>query len=146
MPAQRTDPYLANRFQVALEIDGVIQAGFSECSGLSVETEIEERREGGVNSYVHRLPRGVKQGNIVLKRGLTDSDQLWKWHQEIVAGNVKTARNLSIVLLSPLGEERWRWNVERAYPVKWSGPEFKADGSTIAIEALELVHHGISKG
>lgn len=146
MPVERKDPYLSNRFQIVLELDGVVEAGFQECSGLVVETEVEERKEGGLNSSVHRFPRGVKFSNLVLKRGLTDSDKLWQWHQEIVGGNVKLAKNLSVVLLDSTGQEKWRWNIDRAFPSKWSGPEFKADGGAVAIEALEIVHHGISKG
>jgi phage tail-like protein len=142
---ERKDPYLNNRFRVALEIDGVVEAGFSECAGLVVETEVEERREGGLNQYAHRLPKGSKVANLVLKRGLTDSERLWKWHQDLVSGKVK-AVNLSVILLDSAGAERWRWNVKDAYPAKWMGPELKADASAVAIETLELVHHGITKG
>lgn len=144
MAVERKDPYLANRF--VLEIEGIAEAAFSECSGLVVETEVEERREGGLNGYAHRLPKGSKLTNIVLKRGMTDSDRLWNWHQEIVAGNVKTAETLSVVLLDATGAEQWRWNLWKAYPTKWAGPELKADGNAVAIETLELVHHGITKG
>ena len=136
------DPYLATRFKI--ELKGIVEAGFSECTGLAVETEIEERREGGVNDYLHRLPRGSKYTNIVLKRGITESDVLWKWHQNIVAGKVEM-KKLSVVLLDSTGEERWRWDVDGAFPVKWQGPDLKADGSGVAIETLEIAHHGISK-
>ena len=143
MATERKDPYLGNRFQV--EIDGVVEAGFSECSGLVIETEVEDRREGGLNDYAHRLPKGSRFVNLVLKRGLTDSEQLWKWHQDIVAGKVER-RSVSVVLLDSLGEERWRWNLREAFPTKWVGPELKSDGSLVAVETLELAHHGLSKG
>lgn len=139
----RNDPYLSNRFQV--EIDGVVEAGFSECSGLSVETETEDRREGGLNQFVYRLPKGCKHVNVVLKRGLTDSEQLWRWHREVVDGKL-TLRAISVVILDSEGKERWRWNLRDAYPSKWVGPQLKADGNLVAIETLELVHHGISRG
>jgi phage tail-like protein len=143
MATERKDPYLGNRFQV--EIQGVVEAGFSECSGLVIETEVEERREGGLNEYAHRLPKGSRFVNLVLKRGLTDSEGLWKWHQDVVAGKVER-RSVSVVLFDSLGEERWRFNLREAFPAKWVGPELKADGSLVAVESLELVHHGISKG
>jgi phage tail-like protein len=133
------DPILANRF--LLEIDGIAEAGFSECTGLVIETEIEERREGGINGYIHRLPRGTKFTNVVLKRGMTNSALVWEWHQEIVAGFI-SMRNISVVLLSRAGDAVWRWDIERAFPIKWSGPDLKADGNGVAIEALEMVHHG----
>jgi|SRR2546426_5116034 len=145
MATDRKDPFLANRFTVALEIDGVVQASFSECSGLVAEIEIEERREGGMNGFVHKLPRGTKYSNLVLKRGVTGSDHLWKWHQSAVDGDVQE-KNLSIALFDSTGTERWRWNLERAVPVKWTGPDFKSDGNAVAIETLELAHHGLRKG
>jgi phage tail-like protein len=143
MATERKDPYLGNRFQV--EIDGIVEAGFSECSGLVVETEVEDRREGGLNDYAHRLPKGSRFVNLVLKRGLTDSDQLWKWHQDIVAGKV-SRRSVSVVLLDSTGEEQWRWNLREAFPTKWVGPELKSDGNLVAVETLEIAHHGLSKG
>jgi phage tail-like protein len=145
MATDRKDPFLANRFTVALEIDGVTQASFSECSGLTAEVEFEERREGGVNAFAHKLPRGTKYSNLVLKRGITDSDDLWRWHQGTIDGDIKE-KSLSIALLDSSGNEQWRWNLERAVPVKWAGPDFKSEGSAVAIETLELAHHGLRKG
>jgi len=141
MSVVRGDPLLANRF--ALEIDGITEAGFSECSGIVVETEFEERREGGLNAYTLRFPRGSKLSNIILKRGVTDSGSLWKWHQDIVAGRI-TRKKVSIILLDSTGTEKWRRNLEEAFPVKWSGPELKADGSSVAIETLEFAYHGFT--
>jgi phage tail-like protein len=136
---QRTDPLLAFRFQV--EVGSIIQAGFSECSGLQVETEVEEVREGGVNAFVHKLPKGSKHVNLTLKYGLTTSDDLWNWHKDVVEGKVER-KTVNVLLLDVEGEERWRWSFQKAYPVKWVGPELKADGSAVAIETLELAHHG----
>jgi phage tail-like protein len=51
-----------------------------------------------------------------------------------------------VTLLDETGGEKWRWTFQDAYPVKWSGPEFKGDGSTVAVETLELAHRGIKKG
>ena len=51
----RTDPYQVCNFLV--EIEGILAGGFSECSGLQVETEVFDYREGGLNEYVHRFTR-----------------------------------------------------------------------------------------
>jgi phage tail-like protein len=50
-----------------------------------------------------------------------------------------------VILLDATNAEKWRWNFSQAYPVKWMGPDFKADGNSVAIETLELVHNGIWK-
>ena len=135
------DPLTAFRFKV--EIDSVIEAGFTECSGLQVETEVEEVREGGLNEFAHKLPKGFKHVNLTLKHGLTTSDTLYSWHQDVVGGKPKVDRkSVSVIVMDEAGEERWRWTFHDAYPVKWSGPDLKADGSAIAVEAIELVHNG----
>lgn len=140
---RKIDPYLSFRFKV--EIDDLIIAGFSEVSGLQRETETEDYQEGGVNDYVHKLPKVTKQSNITLKRGLTDSDALWKWHQEVIDGKFKR-KSGRIILQDSEGNEKWHWTFKEAYPVKWIGPDFKTDSGAVAIESLEIVHNGIKKG
>lgn len=139
---ERNDPYQS--FQFLVEIDGLVVAGFSEASGLQAETQIETYREGGVNDYVHRLPKETTYPNIILKRGITDSDVLWKWHQDVVSGKIER-RSGYIVLLDSEGNETWRWNFVDAYPAKWTGPDLRAESSTVAFESIELVHNGIKK-
>lgn len=140
---ERKDPYSSFRFLV--EIKGVVVGSFSEVSGLQAETETEDYREGGVNDYVHKLPKITKYPNLVFKRGITESDALWKWHQDVVNGKVER-KDGRIVLLDSEGNEKWHWTFEEAFPVKWAGPDFKADSNAIAIETLEVSHHGIKKG
>ncbi|MBU7005777.1 phage tail protein [Phosphitispora fastidiosa] len=139
----RKDPY-AN-FSFLVEIGGLIAGGFSEVSGLQAETETEEYREGGVNEYVHKLPKITKHTNLTLKRGITDSDVFWKWHRDVISGKIER-KNGSVILLDAAGNEKWRWNFSQAYPVKWNGPELKAESNTIAVETIELTHHGLTKG
>jgi phage tail-like protein len=139
----RKDPYTAFNFLV--EIDSLLVAGFTEVTGLQVETEIEERREGGVNYFVHKLLKTTKYPNLVLKRGLTDSDELWNWYQGVAAGNI-VLKNGSIILQDIAGNEAWRWNFIQGYPVKWTGPDLRSQNSAIAVETLELAHMGLVKG
>lgn len=72
--ASRNDPY--RTFNFLVEIDGVTAAGFSECSGLSTETEVIEYREGSDRGGVRKLSGLTKYSNIVLKRGITASRDL----------------------------------------------------------------------
>lgn len=139
---RKKDPYLSFRF--LLEIDGLINGGFSEVTGLQAEVETEDYQEGGGNEYVHKLLKGTKYPNITLKRGITDSDILWKWHQEVVNGKIER-KNIRIIVLDYDGDEKLRWEFAEAHPIKWTGPDFRADNNSVAIEALELVHQGITK-
>lgn len=136
----KRDPTGTFRFWV--EIDSLLVAGFTEVSGLQSEVEVEEFREGGVNDYVHRLPRITKYPNIVLKRGVTSSDNLWNWYEKVTEGNINR-KNGSIILLSQQGLELWRWNFFDAYPVKWAGPELRSSSSEVAVETLEITHRGL---
>lgn len=138
-----TAPYLNYNFLV--EIDDLVVAGFSEVSGLDVEVQVHEYREGGVNEYTHQLAGSVAYpGNIVLTRGIGDSTVLWDWQQNVVNGKIER-RDGAIILLDIQGNEKWRWNFSAAYPVKWNGPQLQGISSDIAIESLELSHRGIHR-
>lgn len=146
---QRLDPFLSQMFLV--EIDGIVVAGFSDVSGLQAETEFEEIREGGVNDFVYKLPKGTKYQNLTLKKGLTTSSALWDWHRKVVAGKIERRTvHISLQSTKAKGHMDWDYNnqyqVLEAFPVKWSGPELKSDGNSVAVETLELAHHGIKKG
>jgi phage tail-like protein len=140
--ALRVDPFASFNFLV--EIDGITRAAFQEASGFDSTIDIIEHREGGENTTVRKLPGLTKYSNIVLKWGLTDDRELYDWHREAIQGNVQR-RNGSIVLLDRRGEERTRWNFFNAWPSKWDGPDFNAEGTDAAIETLELAHEGIER-
>ncbi len=137
----RKDPYHA--FNFIIEIDGIVSGGFSECSGLQVEIEFTDYREGGLNEYVHRFAGPVKYPPLVIKRGLTEIDGLWKWHQQVIQGNIQR-KNGSIYLLDKKRDRVMRWDIMGALPVKWTGPELRADSGNVAFVSVELAHRGLS--
>ena len=139
---QRVDPY--GNFNFLVEIDGITRAAFHEVSGFDSTIDVIEHREGGENTTVRKLPGMTKHSNIVLKWGLADDADLYNWHRDAVNGKVQR-RNGSIVLLDRQGQERMRWNFVNAWPAKWDGPDFNAEGNDIAIETLELAHEGVSR-
>ena len=139
----RNDPYMAFNFLV--EIEGLVVGGFSEVTGLQIETEVKDYREGGLNEYIHKLAGPTRYpSNLILKHGLTDIETLWSWHQEVTRGIIKR-RNGTIYLLDQQRLPAMWWDFMEAYPVKWVGPELRADSNTVAVETVELVHKGISK-
>ena len=137
--ASRDDPYVGAHFFV--EIDGVDHGGFTECTGLNVETEVTDYPEGGNNGFIHKLAGRTKFSNVTLKWGVTDSADLWDWYQAVSRGQIKR-KDVSVVLYNSLQEEVRRWNLRDAFPVKWAGPAFNATAPAVAIETLELAHHG----
>lgn len=140
--ANRVDPYRGFNFLV--EIDGITQAGFQECSGLDATTDSVDYREGSDPNHVRKLTGLNKFSPITLKRGITDSDELWKWRQTAIDG--KTVRkNGSIILLNESGEERLRWNFHNAWPSKWTGPALNSTSTAVAVESIELTHEELLK-
>lgn len=140
--ASRKDPYRNCNFLI--EIDGITQAGFTDCSGLGSTTEPVEYREGGFHT-ARKLPGQTKYTNISLKWGLSDSRELYDWYRKVVTGKTER-RNGSIVVLDADGiTEVVRWNFFNAWPTKMEGPSFSAKGNEVAIETLELAHEGLER-
>ena len=131
------DPFRGFNFRV--EIDGITSAGFQECSGLDVTTESVDYREGTDPNHVRKLTGLNSFSPIMLKRGITDSTELWQWQQTVASGQTER-RNISIVLADETGAEQIRWNIRRAWPSKWTGPSFSSTNNEVAIEELEISH------
>lgn len=131
----RIDPYKNFRFLV--EIDGIVQAGFSDCSGFGSNVEVVEYREGGETSSVRKLPGKISFPDITLKWGITDSRELYDWHRKAVTGAIER-KNGSIILQDDAGQEKIRWNFFSAWPSKWDGPDFTAKGNDVAVETLTV--------
>jgi phage tail-like protein len=138
----RTDPYRSYNFLV--EMDGITQAGFRECSGLDVTTDAIDYREGGDPSHVRKLPGLNTYSPLTLARGITDSPELWKWRQTVIDGRVER-KNGSVILLDATGVERLRWNFTNAWPSKWTGPSFNATDNSVAVETLEITIEELKK-
>ena len=138
--ANRNDPYKAFNFLV--EIDGIQAAGFTECTGLSTETDVIEYREGNERGGVRKIPGLAKFTSIVLKRGLTRSRDLWNWRKVIIDGGVDR-RSGVIVVLGDNHTPVARFQFREGWPSKWEGPRFNARSSEVAIETLEIAHEGL---
>jgi phage tail-like protein len=145
------DSYDAQRVSAAtflFEVDGVEIGRFMEISGLEVSIETEDVQEGGQNSYVHKLPGRMTWPNMRLKRGITQNDSLFTWmskssgEQFTAGGNKLTRNSAAITLMGPGGERLRAWEIDGAFPVKWTGPSFSVSSTDMAVEELEITHHG----
>ena len=136
----RNDPYKVFNFLV--EIDGIQSAGFTECTGLSTETDVIEYREGSDRGRIRKIPGLAKFTNLVLKRGLTRSRDLWNWRKVIIDGGIDR-RSGAIVVLGDDHAPVARFRFREGWPSKWEGPTFNARSSEVAIETLEIAHEGL---
>ena len=136
----RLAPLPSFRFTVAF--DDLPPSGFTDCSGLQSETEIQEYAEGGVNSHTWRLAGRSKQSNLILKHGVVDK-VLWDWYHAIAIGEFKS-RNCTILVHDPSGsEDVFEFQLVDAFPAKWIGPELAAGQNNLALETLEVAHQGL---
>jgi phage tail-like protein len=137
----RNDPFPAFRFTV--RFDDLPPGGFSDCTGLQVETEVQDYNEGGLNTFAHKFATRTKQSNITLKRGIVNRT-LWNWYYDLTQGRMRF-RNGTIVVHDAAGiEATMEFQIRQAFPVKWIGPDLNAAQSSIAVETLELAHHGLN--
>jgi phage tail-like protein len=135
----RKDPYAA--FNFIVEVDGM-KAVFSECSGLSTDTDPIEYRTGEADNTVTKIPGLKKFANISLKKGMTRDLALWKWRKTVLDGFTER-KSGSITLLNEAREPVLRWNFKEGWPNKWEGPTMNATGNEVAIETLEIAHEGL---
>ena len=145
MTGMRKDPMASFNFMV--EIMGAVVGSFRECTGMGSETELIETKEskGGKLLYM-KIPGALKWENIVLKRGITDSMDIWNWRKQVEQGNVKQARkNGTVSMCDQDGIPIARWNFKDGWPRKVSGPTFNAQNNEIGVEELEIVHEGITR-
>jgi len=120
-------------------------AGFSECSGLESSMQPEEHKEGGRNDTVLKFPSRVTWSNLRLRRGVIATRDLWQWYDGFVQGKGKRRDGLIVLQNDQRKPVRaWRWL--EGMPVKWVGPSLDANQSRVAIEELEIAHHGLTVG
>jgi phage tail-like protein len=147
MPQPGQQPVLYRSFQFLVEIDGVTNAHFQEVGGLDATIDTVEYREGGDLLGTRKFPGQTKHSNLSLKRGYTDDTQLYKWFEDTMTGRTeKIRKNISVIQIDMAGQEKFRWNLYKAFPVKYTAPAFNAKGSDLSIETLEVAYERIERG
>lgn len=124
---------------------GGTNLGFTEVSGLNVETQIIEYRDGMSPDYsTLKMPGMQKYGNITLKRGVVQGDnEMFDWWNTVQLNKIER-RDITISLLNEKHEPVVVWKVRNAFPVKVDGGSLKATGNEVSIETMEVAHEGIT--
>lgn len=145
-PKYRDDPYGGFNFEI--EINGIsddgtaVKGSFAEASGLEVDIQPIEYRNGAEDITVRKIAGLKKYPNIVLRRGILGDPALWNWIEEAMDGKVRRTEG-SVVLLDENRQEVMRWNFKRGWPCKWTGPGLNAKNNEIGMESLEICHEGL---
>jgi phage tail-like protein len=123
-------------------VTGQTEASFKEVSGISIEIPIEEIKEGGVNSFKHRVPSTIKHSNLVLRRGLISKDSLLaKWCKATLDGGLNNPIETKTILVSLLDENLKplkTWSFADAWPVKWDISDFNSVNDELVVETIEF--------
>lgn len=127
---------LTAAFRFVVSIDGAPVGAFTECGLPTLEWDVEEVKEGGL-AYVHQLPGQRRKTTVKLKNGIGVARDLLSWYTKALGGQIER-RKVTIKLLDSLLKPVLVWNVEGAFPVKWTGPELKTDSNVVAIQTFEL--------
>ena len=138
---------VATRFRV--EISGTEEdwslGEWNKVEGISVERDVHEQREGGQNEFVHRLPGRAKYQNVKLSRPITRATaDVAAWVSRV--RTIDRATTATITVLDSEGEEVTAWTLQAVFPARWTGPTLESGANQVAIEVLELAHHGFLPG
>jgi phage tail-like protein len=136
--------YPLPKFHFQVEWGGA-NIGFTEVSGLDVQTEPIEYRHGASPEYSKtKMPGLQKFSNITLKRGTMLSDnEFYNWWNTVALNTIER-RNVTISLLNEKHEPVVVWKIKNAWPIKVTSTDLKADGNEVAIESVELAHEGLT--
>lgn len=153
------DPVAAYRFSMTLDpadaylppeqaelVNRVAMADFQSAKGLGAQLEVTAYAEGGVNGFVHQLPVRHSWTNITLERGVVRDVGLWDWYVAGLSQALGARRDGSLLLRAPDGAIVKSWSFRAGLVVAWNGPELGATEDAIAVESVEIAHHGLSQG
>lgn len=135
-------PQTKNHFRVEW---GGTNVGFMEVSGLSIELDVVDYREGSSpENSVRKMPGLKKFSDVVLKRGMVKNDaDFYRWISTASFNQVER-RDVVISLLNEQHEPVVVWKLRNAFPSKLEYSTLNAHSSEVVIESLTLAHEGLT--
>jgi phage tail-like protein len=139
-------PFMTFNFAVEIKVEGVAaqvcDASFAECDGLEMTMDVKTIREGGNNGKQIRLTGPMNYGTLTLRRGMTDTFDLWKW-VELMQTNPETRADAEVVLFSPDKQVKAKFHLARCLPIKLKAPAMNAKDGGVAIEEFQLAYESL---
>jgi phage tail-like protein len=140
MAIQRERPYC--RFNFLVDLGDGQSAGFQEVSAIEASVDVVEYRNGNAkeNSVV-KLTGLNKSSNVIMKRGVIGSLNLYQWFNDVRNGNPAALRNVTIQLQNEDHTDVVQtWKLLRARVVKFTAGPFNAQSSDVALEEIVLAY------
>jgi phage tail-like protein len=128
---------------------------FSECSGLEATMEPKVINEGGRNYGANQRSGRVTFSTVILRRGLTNSRDLWRWFELLTNRHAYSYRlSAEIKVFGPsavssaadeTAEPVLTWRLARALPIKFRTADLNArSAAEVGVEELHLAHEGLT--
>jgi len=137
------DLYRAGNFAVV--IDNVMYASFVGCSSIKMEMPAICYREAGAGQIVRNLPGRTEYSTVTFTQGLTDSQDLYTWANNLLRG-MDDKRTVSILQLKSDGiTEAQRTILSNARIVSFCTPDYDAMKQGVAIESLTLSFESLER-
>jgi phage tail-like protein len=115
-------------------------ARFQSVSGLSVEYDFENFKEGGENRFEHKLPVRTKYTDLILKRGMLTDSEVIKWFFDAFRDRQLSPSDINVILMNEKSEPLRTWKVAHAIPKKWLVSDLNSNENSIVIETMELTY------
>lgn len=136
--------YPLPKFHFQVEWGGT-KIGFQEVSGLDVEVEPLEYRDGASPEYSKsNMPGMIKYSDVTLKRGVFKGDnEFFNWYNTVKLNKIER-RDITISLLNEEHSPVVIWKIKNAWPLKIQSTDLKGEGNEVAIETMVLKHEGLA--
>lgn len=132
----------------AVEVPGIGTTVFTDVSGLSIEVGVIDHQVATTkgDTVTKKVMGTPSYGDITLKRSLSSNRDFYDWAQEVVRGEAsKFRRDCGIVLYDAQQKELGRWEVQRAFPKKWSASDLDVGSDDVMVEEITLAIEGLRR-
>ncbi|MDB4533898.1 phage tail protein [Vicingaceae bacterium] len=131
-------------FHFSVDLGGQI-INCSEVSGLDIELDVIEYRDGNSQTFSTQKMSGLrKSSDVTVKKGIfADDKDYYEWFNA-VAMNTPERKDVTISLLDEEHAPVMTWKLINAWPKKIASPDMKSDSSEVAIESIEIAHEGVT--
>jgi phage tail-like protein len=149
MAGQTDVPVAVGTYFFKLSLGGAETAKyFKECTGLESSNTVVSSKGTDANGkpIVRKSPGQLEWANITLKRGVDDKLELWTWRQQVIDGQMSSARkDCSIQVIDWENKIMATYSFNQAWPCKYAAPGLVAEGDEVLVEEIEIAHEGFSR-
>ena len=139
---ETSNPYQGYHYQVL--IDGKEVAGFSEVTSSNDPFDVVEYRGADGTGVTPGANPGILRYSVTtLRRGISTSRDFMDWIKTVQDREI-TRRTVTILMMDAETQVA-AWQLEKAWPTRYSAAETDKTGNELVIESLELACEGMTR-